>query len=44
MGAFIDSLGRNGARDRIRKLMDRGFHRPGDVEIRLGHYVGELAS
>jgi enoyl-CoA hydratase/carnithine racemase len=43
-GAFIDSLGRNGARDRIRKLMDRGFHHPGDVETRLGHYVGELAS
>jgi enoyl-CoA hydratase/carnithine racemase len=42
-GAFIDSLGRNGARDRIRKLMDRGFHQPGDVETRLGHYVGELA-
>ena len=43
-GAFIDSLGRNGARARIRKLMDRGFHHPGDVETRLGHYVGELAS
>lgn len=43
-GAFIDSLGRNAARDRIRKLMDRGFHYPGDVETRLGHYVGELAS
>ena len=43
-GAFIDSLGRNAARDRIRQLMDRGFHHPGDVETRLGHYVGELAS
>jgi enoyl-CoA hydratase/carnithine racemase len=43
-GAFIDSLGRDGARDRIQKLMDRGFHHPGDVETRLGHYVGELAS
>ena len=43
-GAFIDSLGRDAARDRIRKLMDRGFHHPGDVETRLGHYVGELAS
>ena len=42
-GAFIDSLGRHAARDRIRKLMDRGFHHPGDVETRLGHYVGELA-
>jgi enoyl-CoA hydratase/carnithine racemase len=43
-GAFIDSLGRNAARDRIRKLMERGFHHLGDVETRLGHYVGELAS
>ena len=42
--AFLDSLGRDAARDRIRKLMDRGFHRPGDVETRLGHSVGELAS
>jgi enoyl-CoA hydratase/carnithine racemase len=42
--AFIDSLGRNAVRDRIQKLMDRGFHHPGDVETRLGHYVGELAS
>ena len=43
-GAFIDSLGRKAARDRIQKLMERGFHHPGDVETRLGHYVGELAS
>src|SRR5712672_628231 len=41
--AFIDSLGRTAARERLRKLMDRGFHHPGDVETRLGHYVGELA-
>jgi enoyl-CoA hydratase/carnithine racemase len=42
-GAFIDSLGRPAARERIAKLMERGFHYPGDVETRLGHYVGELA-
>jgi enoyl-CoA hydratase/carnithine racemase len=42
--AFIDSLGRDAARDRIRKLMERGFHYPGDVENRLGHSVGELAN
>src|SRR5437660_7825534 len=42
--AFIDALGRDGARDRIRKLMDRGFHHPGDVETNLGRYVGDLAS
>src|SRR5712671_2829927 len=41
--AFIDSLGRTPARERLRKLMDRGFHHPGDVETRLGYYVGELA-
>jgi enoyl-CoA hydratase/carnithine racemase len=42
-GAFMASLGRAGARERIGKLMDRGFHHPGDVETRLGHYLGELA-
>jgi enoyl-CoA hydratase/carnithine racemase len=41
--AFISSLGRTAAQERIKKLMDRGFHRPGDVENRLGHYVGHLA-
>src|SRR5215472_9375743 len=43
-GAFIQSLGRTAAQERIKKLMDRGFHKPGDVENRLGHYVGELGS
>jgi enoyl-CoA hydratase/carnithine racemase len=42
-GAFIKSLGRSAAQERIKKLMDRGFHRPGDVENRLGHYVGQIA-
>jgi enoyl-CoA hydratase/carnithine racemase len=42
--AFLDSLGRPGAQERIKKLMDRGFHRPGDVESRLGFYVGQLGS
>lgn len=41
-GAFIGSLGRPAAQQRIKKLMDHGFHRPGDVENRLGHYVGQL--
>lgn len=40
--AFLDSLARPAAQQRIKKLMDRGFHRPGDVESRLGFYVGEL--
>ena len=41
-GAFITSLARPAAEERIKKLMERGFHRPGDVENRLGHYVGQL--
>ena len=42
--AFINSLGRPAAQMRIKKLMDQGFHRPGDVESRLGDYLGRLAS
>ena len=42
-GAFLESLSRPAAQERIKKLMDRGFHRPGDVENRLGHHVGQLA-
>ena len=41
-GAFVASLGRGAAQHRIRKLMERGFHRPGDVENRLGYHVGQL--
>jgi len=41
--AFLGSLGRKAAQARIKKLMDLGFHKPGDVESRLGHYVGLLA-
>jgi len=40
--AFIGALNRPAAQERIRMLMDRGFHRPGDVETRLGHYVGQI--
>jgi enoyl-CoA hydratase/carnithine racemase len=40
--AFIASLGRPASQARIRTLMQRGFHRPGDVETRLGHHVGQL--
>lgn len=42
--AFIASLGRPATQARIKALMSRGFHRPGDVENRLGHYVGQLGS
>jgi enoyl-CoA hydratase/carnithine racemase len=41
-GAFVASLGRSAAQQRIGKLMARGFHRPGDVENRLGYHVGQL--
>jgi enoyl-CoA hydratase/carnithine racemase len=40
--AFIASVRRPAAQARIKKLMEQGFHKPGDVETRLGHYVGQL--
>jgi enoyl-CoA hydratase/carnithine racemase len=40
--AFLTSVKRPAAQQRISKLMQQGFHQPGDVETRLGHYVGEL--
>jgi len=36
------SILRPAAQERIKKLMERGFHKPGDVEDRLGYYVGQL--
>jgi enoyl-CoA hydratase/carnithine racemase len=38
----LASIARPAAQQRIGKLMELGLHRPGDVEDRLGHYVGEL--
>jgi enoyl-CoA hydratase/carnithine racemase len=38
----IASIMRPAAQERIRILMEEGFHRPGDVENRLGHHVGQL--
>jgi hypothetical protein len=40
--AFIASVGRPTTQARIKKLLERGLQKPGDVENRLGHYVGEL--
>jgi enoyl-CoA hydratase/carnithine racemase len=40
--AFLASVARPASRDRIKALMERGFHRPGDVENRLGYYVGQM--
>ena len=42
--AFIASVQRPSTQERIRKLMAKGFHEPGDVENRLGHYVGQLGT
>jgi enoyl-CoA hydratase/carnithine racemase len=36
------SIMRPSTQKRIRMLMERGFHKPGDVENRLGHHVGQL--
>jgi len=40
--ACIASLGRSAAQDGIKALMARGFHKPGDVENRLGYYLGQI--
>ena len=36
------SIMRPAAQERIKKLMEKGFHKPGDVEMRLGYHVGQL--
>jgi enoyl-CoA hydratase/carnithine racemase len=41
--ACMASLGRPAAQESIKALLARGFHKPGDVEDRLGYYVGQLA-
>lgn len=41
-GAFLASVGRPASQVRIKELMERGFHKAGEVENRLGYYVGEL--
>jgi enoyl-CoA hydratase/carnithine racemase len=38
----LASIMRPAAQERIKKLMDQGFHQPGDVENRLGYHVGQL--
>ena len=40
--ACIASLGRPAAQDGIKALMALGFHKPGDVENRLGYYLGQI--
>jgi enoyl-CoA hydratase/carnithine racemase len=41
--ACIASLGRPAAQNGIKALMAQGFHKPGDVENRLGYYLGQIA-
>jgi enoyl-CoA hydratase/carnithine racemase len=41
--ACIASLGRPAAQQGIKALMERGFHKPGDAENRLGYYLGQIA-
>jgi enoyl-CoA hydratase/carnithine racemase len=42
--AFIASVQRPTTQARLKALMERGFHKPGDAETRLGHYVGQLGT
>src|SRR6202008_2866390 len=40
--AFLAALNRPASQKRIKALMERGFRQPGDVENRLGFYVGQI--
>jgi len=40
--ACITSIVRPAAQERLKTLLERGFHKPGDAEDRLGSYVGQL--
>jgi enoyl-CoA hydratase/carnithine racemase len=42
--ACIESLGRSAAQDGIEALTARGFQKAGEVENRLGYYLGQIAS
>ena len=40
--ACMASIKRPAAQQKIKALMEQGFHKPGDAETRLGFYVGQL--
>jgi enoyl-CoA hydratase/carnithine racemase len=40
--ACMASIVRPDTQERIKALLERGFHKPGDVEDRLGYYLGQL--
>ena len=42
--AFIASVGRPASQTRFKALMERGFHRAGDIENCLGYHVGQLGA
>ncbi len=42
--ACMTSITRPAAQQRIKELMERGFHKPGDAETRLGFYMGQLGN
>src|SRR5258705_4738124 len=42
--ACLASIQRPAGQMRIKKLLERGFHKPGDVENRLGYHVGQLGN
>jgi enoyl-CoA hydratase/carnithine racemase len=39
--ACIASIGRPATQEKMKALMAKGFHKPGDVENRLGYYLGQ---
>src|ERR1700689_2913736 len=41
--ACMGSITRPAAQERIKALMASGFHKPGDVENRLGYHIGQIA-
>src|SRR4029077_21081448 len=42
--ACIASIQRSARQRRIKTLLERGLHKPGDVENRLGYHVGQLCT
>jgi enoyl-CoA hydratase/carnithine racemase len=40
--ACMTSIARPAAQDRIKALLERGFHKPGDAENRLGFYLAQI--
>src|SRR5437868_8104485 len=40
----VASIMRTAAQKRIGMLLEKGFHKPGDVENRLGYHVGQLGA